>query len=72
MEAFPVNLRRIKYNENLLSFQFIEKAEMAILIIRYSLMALLIFFGPGRFSSCVALHTVGRTPWTGDQPVARP
>jgi hypothetical protein len=25
-----------------------------------------------RFFSFLILHTVGRTPWTGDQPVARP
>jgi hypothetical protein len=28
--------------------------------------------GPGGFFSFVILYTVGRTPWTGDQPVARP
>jgi hypothetical protein len=27
-------------------------------------------FGPGRFF--LILYTVGRTPWTGDQPVSRP
>jgi hypothetical protein len=27
--------------------------------------------GLGRFFSLLILHTVGRTPWTGDQPVAR-
>jgi hypothetical protein len=27
--------------------------------------------GPGRFFSFVILYTVGRIPWTGDQPVAR-
>jgi hypothetical protein len=26
----------------------------------------------GRFFSFLTLYTVGRTPWTGDQPVARP
>jgi hypothetical protein len=26
----------------------------------------------GRFFSFVILYTVGRTPWAGDQPVARP
>jgi hypothetical protein len=26
----------------------------------------------GRFFSFLTLRTVGRTPWTGDQPVARP
>jgi hypothetical protein len=29
------------------------------------------FVGPGRLFSFVFLHTVGRTPWTGDQPVPR-
>jgi hypothetical protein len=28
--------------------------------------------GLGRFFSFLILHTVGRIPWTGDQPVARP
>jgi hypothetical protein len=28
--------------------------------------------GPGHFLSFVILYTVGRTSWTGDQPVARP
>jgi hypothetical protein len=28
--------------------------------------------GPYRFFSFVILYTVGRTPWRGDQPVARP
>jgi hypothetical protein len=27
---------------------------------------------PGHFFSFVILYTIGRTPWTGDQPVARP
>jgi hypothetical protein len=38
-----------------------------------------IYLGPytplldlGRFCSFLILYTVGRTPWTGDQPVARP
>jgi hypothetical protein len=26
----------------------------------------------GRFFSFLILYTVGRTPWTGDQPVTRP
>jgi hypothetical protein len=26
----------------------------------------------GRFFSFLILHTIGRTPWMGDQPVARP
>jgi hypothetical protein len=29
-------------------------------------------FGSGRFFSFVNPYTVGRAPWTGDQPVARP
>jgi hypothetical protein len=28
--------------------------------------------GPGHFFSFVILYTVGKTPWTGDQSVARP
>jgi hypothetical protein len=34
-----------------------------------ALQPLLIF---GRYFSFLILYTVGRTPWTGDQPVARP
>jgi hypothetical protein len=30
------------------------------------------FLGLGSFFSFLILYTVGRTPWTGDQPVARP
>jgi hypothetical protein len=34
------------------------------------------FYSPlldiGRFFSLLILYTVGRTPWAGDQPVARP
>jgi hypothetical protein len=29
-------------------------------------------FGPWPFFSFLILYTVGRTPWTGDQPVERP
>jgi hypothetical protein len=29
-------------------------------------------FGPWPLSQFLNLYTVGRTPWTGDQPVARP
>jgi hypothetical protein len=35
-------------------------------------MALLPFVGPWRFFSFLTFYTVGRTPWTGDQPVAWP
>jgi hypothetical protein len=28
--------------------------------------------GLGRFFSFLIIYTVGRTPWTGDQPLARP
>jgi hypothetical protein len=34
-------------------------------------MALEHFVGPWSFSSFLIFYTVGRTPWTGDQPVAR-
>jgi hypothetical protein len=29
-------------------------------------------FGPWQLFQFLNLYTVGRTPWTGDQPVARP
>jgi hypothetical protein len=35
-------------------------------------MALQSFFGPWPIFRFLILYTVGRTPWTGDQPVARP
>jgi hypothetical protein len=47
------------------------RKELCVSLI-HSLMALHPFFGPGRFFTFVILHTVGRTPWTGDQTVARP
>jgi hypothetical protein len=31
-----------------------------------------LWFDLGRFFSLLILYTVGRTPWTGDQPFARP
>jgi hypothetical protein len=31
-----------------------------------------LFLDLGRFFSFLIFYTVGRTPWTGDQPVARP
>jgi hypothetical protein len=40
------------------------------------LLLLLLLYSPllglGRFFSFLILYTVGRTPWTGDQPFARP
>jgi hypothetical protein len=30
------------------------------------------FVGPWPLFQSLTLHTVGRTPWTGDQPPARP
>jgi hypothetical protein len=35
-------------------------------------MALQLFVRPWLFFSCLISYTVGRTSWTGDQPVARP
>jgi hypothetical protein len=35
-------------------------------------MALQLFVGPWRLFSFLIFYTVGRIPWTGDQPVARP
>jgi hypothetical protein len=35
-------------------------------------MALQPFVGPWPLFSFLILCTIGRTPWTGDQPVARP
>jgi hypothetical protein len=41
-----------------------------IIIIIYDSTVLLL--DPGHFFSFLILYTVGRTTWTGDQPVARP
>jgi hypothetical protein len=38
----------------------------------YLSMALQPFVGPWPLFGFLILHTVGRTPWTGDQPVASP
>jgi hypothetical protein len=38
----------------------------------YLSMALHPLLDLGRFFSFLILYTVGRTPWTGDQPIARP
>jgi hypothetical protein len=35
-------------------------------------MALQVYAGPWQLFSFLILYTLGRTPWTGDQPVARP
>jgi hypothetical protein len=35
-------------------------------------MALQPFFGPWPLFNFLILYTVGRTPWTGDQPISRP
>jgi hypothetical protein len=56
------------------------EADTAIRTLLILLLLLLLLFlwlyGPlldlGRFFSLLILYTVGRTPWTGDQPVARP
>jgi hypothetical protein len=40
--------------------------------ITYPSMALQSFFGPWPLFQFLNLYTDGRTPWTGDQPVARP
>jgi hypothetical protein len=42
---------------------------MNIIII---IMVLQLLLGLGRFFSFLILYRVSRTPWTGDQPVARP
>jgi hypothetical protein len=47
--------------------------ELIIIIIIIIIILLYIpLLGLGRFFSFLILYRVGRTPWTGDQPVARP
>jgi hypothetical protein len=46
--------------------------QIIIIIIIIIIIALQPFFGLGRFFSFLILYTVGRTPWTVNQPVARP
>jgi hypothetical protein len=47
---------------------------MMMMIILLSLLLLLLLYSPllvlGRFFSFLILYTSGRSPWTGDQPVA--
>jgi hypothetical protein len=54
--AFPIHY----------SPSFIRRRRLLFLWLYSPLMIL------GRFFSLLILYTVGRTPWTGDQPVARP
>jgi hypothetical protein len=51
--------------------QLINKFIIIIIII-INIMALQPFVVPSPLLSFFILYTVGRTPWTGDQPVARP
>jgi hypothetical protein len=46
--------------------------EVGVITTVHLSMALQSFVGPCRFFSFLNLNTVGRTPWAGDQPVARP
>jgi hypothetical protein len=46
---------------------FYKKYLLLLLSLLYSRL-----LGLGRFFSFLILNTVGRTPWTGDQPFARP
>jgi hypothetical protein len=72
---------------NLIRFQWVftqlkqcsltyEIGERHTNVIQDSLLLLLWLYSPllslGRFFSFLIPYTVGRTPWTGDQPVARP
>jgi hypothetical protein len=52
---------------------FCARSGAVVLVVCFihSSMALQPFIGPGRFSSFVILYTIGRTPWTGDQPITR-
>jgi hypothetical protein len=47
-----------------------------IIIILLAVVLVLLMYSPllglGRFFSFFILNTVGKTPWKGDQPVARP
>jgi hypothetical protein len=43
-----------------------------IIIIIIIITAVQPFFGPWPLFSFLIIYTVGRSPWTGDQPVARP
>jgi hypothetical protein len=49
----------------------VHKEKLYNLLLLIIFMALQPFVGPCRFFSFLILHTVGRTPWTGDQPIAR-
>jgi hypothetical protein len=45
---------------------------ISLLAIFYSIMTVEPFFGPWVLFQVLNLYTVGRTPWTGDQPFAGP
>jgi hypothetical protein len=63
--------QRYLYHQNRLGFlRFVNFNGWNIINYYYGSKALLLDLG--RFFSFFILHTVGRTPWTGDQPVAMP
>jgi hypothetical protein len=60
-------MKFICYFATITAFLFYECYFSFIFIHRWLFSSLL---GPGLFFSFLILYTIGRTPWTGDQPVA--
>jgi hypothetical protein len=56
----------------MLIFPPFESTALFLLLLLLLLLLYSPLLGPGPFFSFLILNTVGRTPWTGDQPIARP
>jgi hypothetical protein len=74
MDPSPKGDKKLKKSENDSSRCSSVKGEN-VLNFTFSLSLFLRLYSPldpGRFISFLILYTAGRTPWTRDQPVARP
>jgi hypothetical protein len=50
----------------------IDRSGLKLLLFIFSMNLQVLLLGLGQIFSFLILYTIGRTPWTGDQPVARP
>jgi hypothetical protein len=64
---FPLNFKELS-----VYLSINQSINLSIYLSIYLSIALQPFVGPWRLFSFLILHRIGRTFWTGDQPVARP
>jgi hypothetical protein len=57
-------------NNIIISGQLMSTNAYMALQLQVIIFSMVLHLGPGRFFSFVIVYTVGKTPWTGDQPVA--